>query len=298
TTSTAYSDSLQLPAALNILGIVTAAARPVEHALVIALNLNTLEANQTFSGTDGAFSLPLLPAAVYRIIAVKPGFAPKMTMIVPTRKDYRIALRLDSDKRAQKDTNQEIWELRGSLPPDILRELDMAMAAPVVMASNDYQIPRLKGEMMSMTGVADQSSNPGFAQTALGVQSRISDNWQLGFKGNIHRVDDPSDGNVFGNALAESSGMQMELRSSATEAYRVASSKTWWRYRNFPSADQEADIRTNNLEWEHGSLWRGVGAAHRCGVEAIEGHLLHHLRAVQGVRPRTAEHDAVDRDVV
>src|SRR5437588_487845 len=154
TTSTAYSDSLQLPAVLNILGIVTAAARPVEHALVIALNLNTLEANQTFSGTDGAFSLPLLPAAVYRIIAVKPGFAPKMTMIVPTRKDYRIALRLDSDKRAQKDTNQEIWELRGSLPPDILRELDMAMAAPVVMASNDYQIPRLKGEMISMTGVA------------------------------------------------------------------------------------------------------------------------------------------------
>ena len=252
-TSTAYSDSLQLPAALNILGIVTAAARPVEHALVIALNLNTLEANQTFSGTDGAFSLPLLPAAVYRIIAVKPGFAPKMTMIVPTRKDYRIALRLDSDKRAQKDTNQEIWELRGSLPPDILRELDMAMAAPVVMASNDYQIPRLKGEMMSMTGVADQSSNPGFAQTALGVQSRISDNWQLGFKGNIHRVDDPTDGSPFGNALAESSAMQMELRSSGADAYRVASTKSWWRYRDgLPAAQQEADIRSNNLEWQHG----------------------------------------------
>src|SRR6266568_3795784 len=252
TTSTAYSDSLQLPAALNILGIVTAAARPVEHALVVALNLNTLEASETFSGTDGAFSLPLLPAAVYRIIAVKSGFPPTTAMIVPTRKDYHIKLRLDGSKRA-KDTNQEIWELRGSLPPDILRELDMAMASPVVMASNDYRAPRLKGEMVSMTGVGDQSSNPGFAQTALGVQSRIGDNMQLGFKGNIHRVDDPTDGSPFGNALAESSAMQMELRSSGSDAYRVASTKSWWRYRNsLPAAQQEADIRTNNLEWQHG----------------------------------------------
>jgi carboxypeptidase family protein len=253
TTSVAYSDSLPLPSSFNILGIVTAAARPVEHALVIALNLNTLEANQTFSGNDGAFSLGLLPAAVYRIIAVKPGFAPTMTMIVPTRKDYRLALKLQDEKHAKKSTNQEIWELRGSLPPDILRELDLAMESPAVMASNDYQIPRLKGEMMSMTGVADQSSNPGFAKTTLGVQSRLGDNWQLGFRGNIHRVDDPTDGSPFGNALAESSAMQMELRSSATDAYRVGSTKSWWRYREgIPAARQEADIRSNNLEWEHG----------------------------------------------
>ncbi len=252
-TSTAWSDSLPLPSALNILGIVTAAARPVEHALVVALNLNTLESSQTFSGTDGAFSLPLLPAAVYRIIAVKQGFAPTMTMIVPTKKDYRLALRLDGEKGAKKDKNQEIWELRGSLPPDILRELDMAMAQPVVMAANEYQVPRVKGEMVSMTGVADQSSNPGFAQTALGVQSRIGDTWQLGFRGNIHRVDDPTDSSPFGNAIAESSAMQMELRSSATDAYRVASTKSWWRYRNsLAAAQQEADIRSNNLEWEHG----------------------------------------------
>src|SRR5581483_6660380 len=122
TQGTAYPDSLPLPDALNVLGMVTAAARPVEHALVVALNLNTLEASETFSGSNGAFSLPLLPAAVYRIIAVKPGFAPTMTMIVPTRKDFHLALKLDAGKKAKTDTNQEIWELRGSLPPDILRE--------------------------------------------------------------------------------------------------------------------------------------------------------------------------------
>src|SRR5438552_8423642 len=107
--------------------------------------------------------------------------------------------------------------------------------------------------MMSTAGFSEQSSNPCFAQTALGVQSRIGDKWQLGFKGNIHRVDDPTDGSPFGNALAESSAMQMELRSSGADAYRVASTKSWWRYRNsLPAAQQEADIRTNNLEWQHG----------------------------------------------
>src|SRR5205809_4798963 len=143
-TSTARPDSLQLPSVLNILGVVTAAARPVEHALVVALNLNTLEASQTFSGADGGFSLPLLPAAVYRVIAVKPGFSPTMTMIVPTKTDYKLALRLDNGKNAKKDSNQEVWELRGSLPPDILRELDDAMAPPAVPVAagpaSDYRV--------------------------------------------------------------------------------------------------------------------------------------------------------------
>jgi carboxypeptidase family protein len=250
---TARPDALDLPSVLNVLGVVTNAARPVANALVIAFNLNTLEASQTFSGANGAFSLPLLPAAVYRIIAVKQGFAPAMTMIVPTRKDYRLALRLENGKRANKDVNQEIWEIRGSLPPDILRELDMAMAQPVVLAVPAYDIPRLKGEMVSMTGVAEQPTNPGFAQTALGVQSRLGENWQLGFRGNIHRIDDPSDDARFGQALAESSAMQMELRSSLNDAYRLASTKSWWRYRNdLPVSQQEADIRSHNLEWEHG----------------------------------------------
>ena len=121
TASTASPDSLPLPTALNILGVVTTASRPVEHALVIALNLNTLDAMQTFSGIDGAFALPKLPAAVYRVIAVKAGFLPTITMIVPTRSDIKLAMRLENEKRVSKSTNQEIWELRGSLPPDILR---------------------------------------------------------------------------------------------------------------------------------------------------------------------------------
>ena len=107
TAGTARPD-VTVPNVLNILGSVTNAARPVANALVIALNLNSFEANQTFSAADGSFTLPLFRSGVYKIIAVKYGFAPASTMVVPNGKDRRVALRLQNEKRAGRDANQEI----------------------------------------------------------------------------------------------------------------------------------------------------------------------------------------------
>ncbi len=248
---------LALPAIIQVLGSVTNAARPVGNVLVIALNLSNLEASQTFTGNDGSFNLPQLPGGIYKIIAVKYGFAPAMTTLVPTRSEQRIKLRLEPEGRTKRNVNQEMWEIRGSVPPDILRQIDMVMTPPPAVAADArlaYDMPRFRGEMMSMTGVAAQTSAPTFAQTALGVQSRISDNWQIGFRGNLHRVEDPSDDRNFGAPLAQSSAMQMELRSSPTDAYRLASTKSWWRYNpgELPADQQQADIRSHNFEWEHG----------------------------------------------
>lgn len=245
---------IALPDFLNVLGSVTTAARPVANAMVIALNLNSLDANQTFTAVDGSFSLPVLRTGVYKIIAVKYGFVPASTVIVPSSKQARVALRLKNDKHAGKDANREIWEIRGSLPPDILHELDMVMSTPVVMTAVDAPPePRLRAQMMSMTGVAAQQSDAAFAQTTVGVQSRIRGDWQLGFHGDLRRIDNPTDEARFGTPVAEASGMQMELRSSDRDAYRVASTKSWWRYGNGgPAAVMQADVRSHNFEWDHG----------------------------------------------
>jgi Carboxypeptidase regulatory-like domain len=241
-----------LPAALAVLGNVTNSARPVANALVIALNVGDFEAVQTFTALDGTFTLPRLRAGVYKIIAVKQGFLPATAMLVPTRPENRITIRLQNEKssRGARDVNQEIWEIRGSLPPDILHELDQVLAPPVQVA---YDMPRIRGEMVSMTGVAAQSV-PSVAQTALGVQGRIGDNWQVGIRGNLHRIDDPTDDQRFGTPIAQSSVMSMELRSSPTDAYRVASTKSWWRYRDDVAvSDHEADFSAHNFEWQHGT---------------------------------------------
>jgi hypothetical protein len=253
-----------LPAFLQILGSVTNAARPVGSALVIALNLNNLDATQTYSGGDGSFTLPQLPAGVYKVIAVKYGFAPAMAMIVPTKQQHRIKLRLETDKQAKRNVSQEMWEIRGSLPPDVLRELDHVMEPPtqVAMASaaspSSYEMPRFRGEMRSMTGVSAQADNSSFASTALGVDTRLGDRWQLGFRGNLHRVDNPSDDTRFGTPVAQSSAMSMELRSSPTDSVRIASTKAWWLFRDGSDPEQAADVRSHNIEWEHGDAHVGV----------------------------------------
>lgn len=239
-----------LPAALQVLGTVTNAARPVANALVIALNLQDLAAVQVWTSTDGSFTLPALRTGIYKIIAVKQGFAPAITTIVPTRSNHRVALRLETEKQARRrNVNQEIWELRGSLPPDILRDLEFALqsAEPV-----EYDIPRFRGEMLSLTGVTNTATNTAFAQTALGVQGRIGNTWQVGIRGNLQRFEDPYDDIAFGSPIAESSVMSMELRSSPTQSYRVASTKSSYMYLDPEAGEGQADIRAHDFEWERG----------------------------------------------
>lgn len=238
-----------LPAALQVLGSVTNASRPVSNALIIALNLQDLQSVQTYTTSDGTFSLPALRRGIYKIIAVKQGFVPAITTVVPTRTNHRVALRLDEEKKAKRGSNQEIWELRGSLPPDVLRDLE-AMLEPTELVS--YEIPRFKGEMVSLTGVSHQASNPAYAHTALGVQTRLGDSWQVGLRGNMQRFEDPTDNVRFGDALAESSVMSMELRSSADQSYRLASTMSSWTYADAPESDRQADVRAHNFEWRNG----------------------------------------------
>jgi hypothetical protein len=254
--STAARADAPLPAALDVLGSVSSAARPVANALVIALNLKDLDAVQTFTATDGAFSLPKLRAGIYKVIAVKQGFAPAIATVLPTKAIQNVKLSLDREKSASRANSDEMWQIRASLPPDILRELDDVLSGPA-KAGVAYDLPRFRGEMTSMSGVSDQTtSSSGIAQTSVGLLSRLNDNWQLGFRGNVHRIDDPTDGQRFGDAAAQSSVMSMELRSSPTDAYRVASTRSFWRYRDVDN--QAADVTSHDVQWEHGTTRVGV----------------------------------------
>jgi hypothetical protein len=252
-TPTVDADVL-LPPVLQILGNVTNSARPVANALVIALNLKDFVTTQTFSSADGTFNLPSLPTGIYKIIAVKQGFAPAVATVLPTRASQRVKLSMQDEKRARNDVD-EIWQIRASLPPDILHEIDQVLAASSLPR---YQLRRFKGEMVSMTGVSAQPSSAAFAQTSVGMQSRLGDTWQLGVKGNIHRIDDPSDEGSFGSPAAQSSVMSMELRSSPTDLVRVASSKSFWRYKNDAPNSSETDVSSHNIEWQHGAANFGV----------------------------------------
>jgi hypothetical protein len=252
--ATAAQADAPLPAMLQVLGSVSSAAHPISNALVIALNLKDLGAIQTFTGNDGSFALPPLPTGIYKLIAVKQGFAPAIATVLPTKPNHTVKLSLDREgTHGKKSVSDEMWEIRASLPPDILRELDETMAAP---AQEALSLPRVRGEMSSITGVSDQTQNSAaIAQTSFGVLSRLGDTWQIGVHGNVHRIDDPTDPQRFGDAAAQSSVMSMELRSSPTDSYRVASARSFWRYRD--TIDQ-ADVTSHDVQWEHGTTNVGV----------------------------------------
>lgn len=240
-----------LPASFKILGTVSEAARPVADALVIALDLSTFKAIQTYTGPDGSFSLPQLQNAIYKVIALKQGFLPAATTVVPALNDHRLNLKLRSEKSARgRSASQEIWEIRGSLPPDILREVDNLLAPAMLAVS--VRAPRFRGEMLSMTGVAPQAAGAAFAQTALGVESRIGENWQIGIRGGVQRFDDPGDKETFGQSLAESSVMSMEVRSSLNDSYTINSSRSSWRYADAVATARQADVQSHDFEWAHG----------------------------------------------
>ena len=243
-----------IPAVLQVLGSVSSAAHPISNALVIALNLKDLDAVQTFTAVDGTFNLPPLPAGIYKLIAVKQGFAPAIATVLPTKPSHTVRLSLDREgNRAKKTTSDETWQIRASLPPDILRELDQTLEPQPQEALN---LPRVRGDVSSLTGVSDQTQNAtGIAQTSFGVLSRLGDTWQIGVRGNVHRIDDPTDTQRFGDAAAQSSVMSMELRSSPTDSYRVASTRSFWRYRD--TVDQ-ADMTSHDVQWEHGTTKVGV----------------------------------------
>jgi hypothetical protein len=239
-----------VPAAVQVLGTVTNAARPVANALVIALNLQDFAAVQAWTNPDGTFSLPSIRAGIYKIIAVKQGFMPTITTLVPTKGNHRLALRLDAEKKSKGgDANQQMWELRGSLPPDVLRELDFAMQ-PAELTT--YEIPRFRGEMFSVTGATNTPANIAYAQTAVGVQGRVGESWQVGIRGNMQRFEDPNDGIQFGSPVAESSVMSMELRSSPTRAYRLASTQSRFMYLDSAEGERQADVRAHNFAFENG----------------------------------------------
>ncbi len=234
---------------VQVLGNVTNAARPVEDVLVVALNLSTFYATQTFSTRDGSFRLPPLQAGVYRIIAVKRGFAPAFTTVMPKSGQHALTFRLQNEAALSKSQQDEIWAMRSSLPKDILREIDAIMVEP---ATNDpVSLPRFEARMVSVASVDAEVSNASLAETEVGLRGPVGGGWILDFKGNVNRMNERSLSGEDAVPLAESAGVVMELLAGPGDhTYRLASSRSSWRPEgSAPFDGGGAGIQSHNFEW-------------------------------------------------
>ncbi len=293
---------VRLSDAIRVLGDVSGAAGPIEDALVIAFNLSTSYVIQTFTEKSGRFELPPLPSGVYRIVAVKKGFAPAVATIMPTRSPSRkLALRLDATTDLTNEQRDAVWQARRSIPADILRELNIVDETFELTAAEDPGEGRFRGEMVSMTGVADGSTSAAFAQTQLGVRGDLGRGWMVDVSGALRTIDQGAVAlPMADSAVAESAGVSMEIRSGAASAYRIDSTRNTWLLAK-EGDDLAADLESHNIEWSgkrsrvqlhylaHENLFNGTPGSSELFEVAAASRFVNGERAQLGVELRVGQ---------
>jgi hypothetical protein len=238
-----FGNAAPADSVIDVIGKVSTSSRPIGDALVIAFNLSGYQSRQTFTIHDGTFKLPALPLGIYRLIAVKQGFAPAVTTITRKNHGQAIAIHLRDREHLSREERDEIWSIRQSLPADILREIEIYYEEPVLTADT----PRFRGEIGSVAGVSETEAGS-FAKTTLGVSGPLGGNWSVALQGRTQRFANDV-ASTIDNAWMESSGVDLELRSDTAGAIRLASS------RNQILTPQASSTR-GGVEW-HRFAWTG-----------------------------------------
>jgi hypothetical protein len=233
-----------LPQVIQVVGQVTAAARPVEDVMIVAFGLKSFASHQSFSDRSGSFRLASLPSDVYRLIAVKHGFAPAVATIVPSAADLRVAIRLKEGK-PPAETADQIWEIRRSLPPDILRELDAVMGIDGD-GTPENQGFRLRGQMESLTTVNSEASVADYAQTAVELKGSAN-GWSVDIAGRLHETQNTPDFSA--RTVARSSGIAMALQTSPQQSVRIATMRNRWMLTQDGEAGEEPGLDSHRIEW-------------------------------------------------
>lgn len=245
-----YAQELGLDDFLEVAGEVrAAAASPVGNALVIAFSLSDSLNLRTVTGRLGDFTLPPLPVGVYRVVAVKRGYLPAFTTVTPTKKDHRVVLKLENQTEASEARKADAWAIRRSLPRDVLREVEIVLGT-----SDDDQplrqgqpVALLAGRMESVAGYSGVTSERELERAAVSLSSGAGQ-WGVDFRGRRQLVGQSR--SVEAGDPAESADVILEVRSSPTNSYRIASTRASWQ--QAPSFAEQAGVETHSVAWHGG----------------------------------------------
>ncbi|MBW3671208.1 MAG: carboxypeptidase-like regulatory domain-containing protein [Acidobacteria bacterium] len=223
---------------MKVSGSVLDASAPVDQAVVLALNLTNYDILQTRTDHRGTFSIDSIPTGIYRIIAVKRGFAPAIATIVPNRVTHSILLKLKPESMLSEQEKEEIWAIRRAIPSDVLRELEIDAEDPI-------EDDRFSGRMMSLAGLEQGDSGLRYSRATVGLTSRFDD-WTVSLDGNLRTVDE----SAYGVSLAESSGVSMTVRSSPEQSYSISTNRgRWLQSAHDDSSPMEVEFEAHRLQW-------------------------------------------------
>lgn len=242
-----------------ISGVVRHLEAPVPGVLVIFYNLGDSSLTRLRTADDGTFVLASAPAGVYDLIAYKRGFEPALQRLWHQAASEQIsavsiALLRKDGKLPAAAPPATMWDLRGRLPGDVLRELGLegldedgnAPEAPAVAASDRMPLSRLlNGEVRTMTDVAAQPTT-GLSRAEVGLHGGLPNGWSYGIAGDYATLGDADQpGEVTtGNAA----GLALKVAPSAAEQLYVST-----RRNTLSFGDNPASLQAHSVSWSRGA---------------------------------------------
>ena len=149
--SLARADSLPEPGALA--GRVSGGTAPLAAAAVYAYQLGDLKLWRGVTDEKGRFLFEDLPAGLYKIIAAKTGFLPAIVKLTRSSAGKRQWVDVQLvEERPGVASAASFWSVRGQIPPDILREMDLAGDATLPLTA-PVQVTQIEARLQALTGV-------------------------------------------------------------------------------------------------------------------------------------------------
>ena len=113
-------------------GRVSAETRPLPDAPVYAYQVVEKSLRRVLTDPSGEFLFEQLPAGLYKIIALKSGFSPVVTVVTRRGVDESQFVQVELPRAETTSEPSGFWELRAEVPADVLRELDAPLGAEIV----------------------------------------------------------------------------------------------------------------------------------------------------------------------
>ncbi|QQR75229.1 MAG: carboxypeptidase regulatory-like domain-containing protein [Holophagales bacterium] len=147
----------QAPDPGRLAGRVLDSAAPLPAVQVYAYQLVDRTLRLATTQGDGEFFFDALPAGLYKVIAFKRGFAPAVLMLTRASRQAAqwVELQLVASPEEGGDGDADFWALREQVPPDVLREIELADGTDAAKAASSQTATQQQflAQMTAETGV-------------------------------------------------------------------------------------------------------------------------------------------------
>jgi hypothetical protein len=143
-------------------GRVFSQAKPINDARVYAYEVASFKVHEVKTDRSGEFLFKSLPAGMYKLIAFKPGFLPAVELLLRrnAEAEQKIDFQVVAEERGDVLQAEDYWNVRSRVPPDVLREIQIATLEQGGIPSglNMHGGAFLETEMRALGGVQQLGS--------------------------------------------------------------------------------------------------------------------------------------------